>query len=79
VLVPWAGSAEDHQTLNVTWLSDHGAAIHLPESELTQLTTLIQRLRAHPDELAELSSRAHSKGDVHRSGAIARLIESVAG
>ena len=34
VLVPWAGSAEDHQTLNVRWLSDAGAAVHLPEHDI---------------------------------------------
>ena len=26
ILVPWAGAAEDHQTLNVRWLADQGAA-----------------------------------------------------
>lgn len=78
VLVPWAGSAEDHQTLNVTWLSDEGAAIHLPETELDRLDDVLDRLRRHPDERHALESNARRMGEVHRSGALARLIESVA-
>lgn len=79
VLVPWAGSAEDHQTLNVTWLSDQHAALHLPESRLAELDAVLERLRADPVERAGLGQRAHEVGAVHRSGALAQLVESVAG
>ena len=34
ILVPWAASAEDHQTLNVRWLADQGAAVLLAEGDL---------------------------------------------
>ena len=78
VLVPWADSAENHQTLNVTWLSDEGAAIHLPESQLGQLGDVLERLRRDPDERRVLERRAFEMGEVHRTGALARLIESVA-
>ncbi len=78
VLVPWAGSAEDHQTLNVTWLSDQGAAVHLPESEIGELAVVLDRLRADGDERTALATRAWEMGAVHRSGALAQLVESVA-
>jgi UDP-N-acetylglucosamine--N-acetylmuramyl-(pentapeptide) pyrophosphoryl-undecaprenol N-acetylglucosamine transferase len=78
VLIPWAGSAEDHQTLNVTWLSDQGAAVHLPESEIGELAAVLDRLRADADERTALATRAREMGTVHRSGALAQLVESVA-
>ncbi len=58
ILVPWAQSADDHQTLNVRWLSDRGAAICLTESEIDDLPAIIARLRATPDELSALSHAA---------------------
>lgn len=78
VLVPWAASAEDHQTLNVRWLADEGGAVFLAESDVDHLPDAIDRLRRHPDELAALTAGAMAKGEVHRSGALAQLVESVA-
>lgn len=78
VLVPWADSAEDHQTLNVTWLSDQQAAVHLPESRLAELDGVLDRLRTDSVERAALGQRAFEVGAVHRSGALAELVESVA-
>lgn len=78
VLVPWAGSAEDHQTINVRWLADDGAAIHLPETDVDRLPEVIDRLRRRPEELAALSAAARAKGAIHRSGALAQLVESAA-
>lgn len=77
VLVPWAEAAEDHQTLNVTWLSDQGAAIHLPEHQIAELGAVLERLRGHPDERRALAQAAFEMGAVHRGGALARLIDSV--
>ena len=78
ILVPWAASAEDHQTANVRWLADDGAAVHLPESRLGDLPTEIARLRADDTLRASLSVRARALGTVHRSGALAQLVEDVA-
>lgn len=82
VLVPWAGAAEDHQTDNVRWLTESEAGILLPEGDLdrsdTGLVATIDRLRAAPDELAALSAAASRRGELHRSGALAALIERVA-
>ncbi len=82
VLVPWPNAADDHQTDNVGWLSEQGGAILLPEADLHRpdvgLADTITRLRAVPAELAALSAAASQRGDVHRSGALAALIERVA-
>lgn len=78
VLVPWAGSAENHQEQNVAWLSDVGAAIMLREDEIGRLGSEIERLRHDEAARSALADAASKRGDVHRSGALAQLIESVA-
>jgi UDP-N-acetylglucosamine--N-acetylmuramyl-(pentapeptide) pyrophosphoryl-undecaprenol N-acetylglucosamine transferase len=79
VLVPWAGSAEDHQTLNVRWLSDAGAAVHLPEDRIDELAGVLRELQVDHERRAALSAAAMELGATHRSGALADLIEDVAG
>ena len=78
ILVPWSGAAEDHQTANVRWLSEQGAAIMLGEPEINRLADTVARLRERPDELAALGAHASELGRIHRSGALAELVESVA-
>ena len=78
ILVPWAGSAEDHQTLNVRWLADAGGAVHLPEAEADRLGELVHELRIDHERRRSLTARARELGDTHRQGALADLIESVA-
>ncbi len=78
ILVPWAGSAEDHQTLNVRWLSDAGAAVHLPERDIAGLAPIVRELQIDHERRATLTARALELGQVHRQGALAELIESVA-
>jgi UDP-N-acetylglucosamine:LPS N-acetylglucosamine transferase len=78
ILVPWAGSAEDHQTTNVRWLSDAAAAVHLPESDLGRLGVEIDALRADPERLRALGDRAHTMGTLNRGTALPTLIERVA-
>lgn len=79
VLVPWAASAEDHQTANVRWLSDAGGAVLLAERDLGGLGAVVEGLRADPARLTALSERARTAGEVHRSGALGALIERLAG
>jgi UDP-N-acetylglucosamine--N-acetylmuramyl-(pentapeptide) pyrophosphoryl-undecaprenol N-acetylglucosamine transferase len=78
ILVPWAGSADDHQTDNVRWLSEVGGAILLRERELDRLDDTVDELRADPRRRVELAEAARRRGEVHRSGALAGLIERVA-
>ena len=78
VLVPWANSAEDHQTLNVRWLSDAGAAVHLPEHRVGELGDVLHDLQVDHQRRAALSARASELGETHRRGALAELIDDVA-
>lgn len=78
ILVPWAASAENHQMINVQWLAADGGAIHLAEDDVGRLPEVIDRLRRSPEELSALSAAAAAKGEIHRSGALAQLVESVA-
>ena len=76
--MPWPGAAEDHQTGNVRWLADEGAAEHLPESQLGGLGPLLEQLRADPQRLARLASRAFAAGAANRRGALGALIDGIA-
>ena len=78
ILVPWAASAEDHQTMNVRWLSDVGAAVLLPEADVARLGAEIDELRAHPVRLRAMAGRAWFLGEQNRSDALPALIERVA-
>ncbi|MEM9746147.1 MAG: glycosyltransferase [Actinomycetota bacterium] len=82
ILVPWAGASDDHQRDNVAWLSGDGAAVMLTEDRLaadpTRLATEIERLRGDADARSSLGLAARENGEVHRSGALARLVERVA-
>jgi UDP-N-acetylglucosamine--N-acetylmuramyl-(pentapeptide) pyrophosphoryl-undecaprenol N-acetylglucosamine transferase len=78
VLVPWAAAAEDHQTDNVAWLAEVGGAILLPERDVASLGAVIESLRVDPARRAAVAASAAARGAVHRSGALARLIERVA-
>lgn len=78
ILVPWAASADDHQTDNVTWLSEVGGAVLLTETDLGRLGQEIDAVRANPERGEALSAAATVRGRISRSGALARLIERVA-
>lgn len=78
ILVPWSGAAEDHQTDNVRWLADDGAAVLLPETAIGELEREIERLRHDAAARQALAVAARARGEVHRSGALALLVERVA-
>ena len=78
ILVPWAASADDHQTGNVRWLSDAGGAVLLPESDIGRLGAEIERLRHDPVAREEMSAAGRVRAEATRSGALAALIERVA-
>ena len=81
VLVPWSGAADDHQTENVRWLADVGGAVMLGEADIEGpdgLAATIERLRGSESERRALAAAARQRGEIHRSGAMAALIEQVA-
>lgn len=64
ILVPLPSAAADHQTHNARALARAGAAVHLPEHDLTaySLAAEVTRLVADPPQLASIAERARSRG-----------------
>lgn len=80
VIVPWAGSADDHQSDNARVLGSAGAAVVVSDTELSAqvLADLVVKYIDDPTALGALADAAHAAGDAHRSGRLISLIESVA-
>lgn len=78
ILVPWAGAADDHQRVNVDYLSERGGAIALAEGEVDRLGAVLDDLRAAPHKLGALGAAAWEAGTAHREGRLGALIERVA-
>ncbi len=80
VIIPWAASADDHQTDNARILADVRAAIVLNESELDapRLATIVTDLAGDPESLAAMAAAAFEAGSAHRSGLLVELIERTA-
>ncbi len=81
ILVPWPGAAGDHQTDNARALASSGAAVLLPESELTaaRLVAEVDALQGDPAALPAMAEAARTAGRIHHGGRLAELIEEVAG
>jgi UDP-N-acetylglucosamine--N-acetylmuramyl-(pentapeptide) pyrophosphoryl-undecaprenol N-acetylglucosamine transferase len=62
LLVPFPFAADDHQHKNALIFAEAGAAVLLPESELTdeRLTSELTGLLSDPERLREMSSRART-------------------
>lgn len=62
LLVPFPFAADDHQHKNAQIFAEAGAAVLLPESELTdkRLTTELTSLLSDPQRLREMASRART-------------------
>jgi UDP-N-acetylglucosamine--N-acetylmuramyl-(pentapeptide) pyrophosphoryl-undecaprenol N-acetylglucosamine transferase len=80
VLVPLPTAAADHQTANARALESAGAAIHLPQRELSaeHLDALMRSLVTDPARLAQFATAAAERGRPNAAEQIARrILESV--
>jgi len=78
-LIPWKDAADDHQTANVQYLSESGAAILLVEDLVeSELSRLITELRSDAEKLQQISAQAFAIGEINRHGTIAAVIQDVA-
>jgi UDP-N-acetylglucosamine--N-acetylmuramyl-(pentapeptide) pyrophosphoryl-undecaprenol N-acetylglucosamine transferase len=77
VLVPLPGAPGDHQTANARALADSGAAVLIPDAELTErrLRETVEELLADPDRLEEMSARSKQLGRPDAASAVADLVE----
>ncbi len=76
ILVPLPGAPGDHQTANARALVDAGAAVLVPDADLTaeRLVREVEVLRDAPQQLAAMAT---SSGDVARPDAAQRLADLV--
>lgn len=76
VLVPLPTAAADHQTTNAVTLEQAGAALHVPQSQLTveRLDGTIRRLLEEPAALERLSRGAAARARPDAAETIARQI-----
>jgi len=81
LLIPLPTAAADHQTLNARTLEEAGAAVHLPQSQLSgsRLRDEVARLLASPDRLAALRSAASARARPNAAEEIARRIVTLVG
>lgn len=80
ILVPYPHAVDDHQTANARYLSDQGAALLLPQSELTEqrLVQLLQLLR-EPQRLREMGEKARRLARPQAARQVARQCLELAG
>ena len=76
ILVPLPTAAADHQAHNARTLASAGAAVHLPQAELTaaSLAAAVGALAGDPARLAALAAAAAARG---RPDAAARIAEQI--
>ncbi len=76
ILVPYPHAAADHQAANARWMAEHGAAVVVPDAELTPA-----RLRAEVDALvadpARLEAMARASAALARPCAAAEIAQEV--
>jgi UDP-N-acetylglucosamine--N-acetylmuramyl-(pentapeptide) pyrophosphoryl-undecaprenol N-acetylglucosamine transferase len=81
IFVPFPQAADDHQRRNAEAIVAGGAAVLIPQSELTpeRLGQTISELLSNPQRLAEMSERARALSHIDAAGRIARMVEELAG
>lgn len=64
IIVPWPGAVRDHQTTNARALDQAGAAILIPERDLSgmRIGEIIRSLTAHPTRLDIMANSARQMG-----------------
>jgi UDP-N-acetylglucosamine--N-acetylmuramyl-(pentapeptide) pyrophosphoryl-undecaprenol N-acetylglucosamine transferase len=79
IVVPLPTAAADHQTLNALALEAAGAAIHLPQSELSaaRLDAIFRDLVASPERLRTIAEGARRRGKPHAAAEIAERISAL--
>jgi UDP-N-acetylglucosamine--N-acetylmuramyl-(pentapeptide) pyrophosphoryl-undecaprenol N-acetylglucosamine transferase len=75
VLIPFPHAIDDHQTLNARYLSDAGAAVLVPQAELTaqHLVRTLKRLMENPALLTRMSQRASALAKTNATGEVAGI------
>ena len=76
ILVPFPYAVDDHQTANARFLAEAGAAILLPQPELTPES--VSRIRHYTrSELLQMARRARERARPEAAEAVARVCEEI--
>ncbi|HRH16036.1 MAG TPA: undecaprenyldiphospho-muramoylpentapeptide beta-N-acetylglucosaminyltransferase [Aquabacterium sp.] len=75
ILVPLVVSTTAHQRDNAIYMAKHGAAIHLPQGEMTPGTLAEQLSRMNRDELMAMAQRARALARPRAAAAVADDLE----
>ena len=78
VLVPLVVSTTSHQRDNAQWMASHGAAIHLPQSELTARALADLLMGLTRDVLLSMAIKARTLAKPHAAQKVADCIEGMA-
>lgn len=80
VLVPYPHAAADHQTGNARWMTDAGAAIMIPDAELTpeRLAREVGQLLADPGRLRAMAAASRALARPHAARDIAAEVLAAA-
>ncbi|WP_236262122.1 UDP-N-acetylglucosamine--N-acetylmuramyl-(pentapeptide) pyrophosphoryl-undecaprenol N-acetylglucosamine transferase [Conexibacter woesei] len=81
LLIPYPHAAADHQTANARWMERHGAAVIVPDGELTaeRLRQEVGALLADRDRLAAMAAASADLARPHAAREIADELLSAAG
>lgn len=80
VFVPFPQAADDHQRRNAEAIAQGGAAMLVPQAELTpeRLAKVITELFADPRRLKEMAERARALSHHDAAGRVARMVAELA-
>jgi UDP-N-acetylglucosamine--N-acetylmuramyl-(pentapeptide) pyrophosphoryl-undecaprenol N-acetylglucosamine transferase len=81
IFVPFPQAADDHQRRNAEAIVQGGAAVLVPQAELTpeRLTQVVTELFANPKRLKEMAERARALSHDDAAGRVARMVAELAG
>jgi UDP-N-acetylglucosamine--N-acetylmuramyl-(pentapeptide) pyrophosphoryl-undecaprenol N-acetylglucosamine transferase len=77
ILVPYPRAAEDHQTINARYFAERGAAVIIPDAELTPdaLQKTLQKID-NPDTLGRMSAQMKALGAADAAERISAYIRA---
>jgi len=81
IMVPYPYAVDDHQTANAKYLSESGAAILMPQNDLTKenLSEILENLCGNRDQLIEMSLRARELAKPQATEEVAAICAELAG
>jgi len=81
IMVPYPYAVDDHQTANAKYLSDSGAAVLMPQDDMTKetLSVLLEELCSNRDKLIEMSIRARELAKPQATDEVAAICADMAG